>query len=296
MKLVKIIKDWDWPNLLRQTPKSEGVWGNVRFTLDDVDECDYLLILNFVPKKTLVKVDPRNVWALMQEPYEAKRFPWVETGHENFGKVFTHHIFNHDSKKYIATQTCLPWHINKTYDELVELDISKKTRMISWVSSKKMFLSGHGKRMDFYDQLSVDAKFDIDFFGRGINEIEDKYQALAPYKYSIAIENSRSEHYWTEKIADCFLSYTIPIYYGCTNLSSYFPEKSFVQIDINNYQKSSQVIAKILEEDIWEDRLSALNEARELVLNKYQLFPYISDLIEKRNDMPMEKRHMSFEK
>ncbi len=150
--------------------------------------------------------------------------------------------------------------------------------------------------MRFYNRLSTDARFDIDYFGKGINEIKDKYQALAPYKYSIAIENSRSEHYWTEKIADCFLSYTIPIYYGCTNLSSYFPEKSFVQIDISNYQESSQVIAKILEEDIWEDRLNALKEARELVLNKYQLFPYISDLIEKRNNIPMEKRHVSLGK
>ncbi|MFC1701312.1 glycosyltransferase family 10 domain-containing protein [Pseudomonadota bacterium] len=293
MKLVRIIKNWDEPDLLRQTPKSEGVWGNVRFTLDDVDECDYLLILNFVPEKTLVKVDPRNVWALIQEPYEADRFPWVERGHEKFGQVFTHHIFRNDMERYVATQTCLPWYVNKTYDELVELDIPKKTGTISWVSSQKTFLPGHIDRMDFHDQLSADAKFDIDFFGRGINEIKDKYQALAPYKYSIAIENSRSEHYWTEKIADCFLSYTIPIYYGCTNLSSYFPEKSFVQIDINNYQESSQVIAKILEEDIWEDRLDALNEARELVLNKYQLFPFISDLIEKRNDRPVEKRQVS---
>ena len=75
MKLVKIIKNWDEPNLLRQTPKSEGVWGNVRFTLDDVDVCDYLLILNFVPKKILMKVDPRNIWALIQEPFDASRFP-----------------------------------------------------------------------------------------------------------------------------------------------------------------------------------------------------------------------------
>ena len=89
------------------------------------------------------------------------------------------------------------------------------------------------------------------------------------------------------------MSYTIPIYCGCTNLGSYFPEKSFVQIDINNYQESCRVIEKVLEEDIWEDRLEALNEARELVLNKYQLFPFISGLVEKRSDRPMEKEHVS---
>jgi len=294
MKLVRIIKNWNEPNILRQTPRSEGVWGRVRFTLDAVDECDYLIVLNLVPERISIRVNPKNVWALIQEPYAANRFPWVEAGHERFGRVFTHHIFNNDIEKYIGTQTCLPWHIDKTYDELVALDVPTKTRRISWVSSDKIFLSGHKQRMDFYHNISNDRKFDIDYFGKGINEIDDKYQALAPYKYSIAVENSQSEHYWTEKIADCFLSYTLPVYYGCTNLGDYFPEKSFVKIDINNYQESCRTIEGILKEDIWEDRIEAIKEARELVLNKYQLFPFISDLVEKGTNGFQKKEHLVF--
>ncbi len=289
MKLVRIIKNWEEPNILRQTPRSEGVWGRVRFTFDEVKECDYLVVLNFVPRSTSVLVNPKKVWALMQEPYAVDHFPWVENGHERFGKIFTHHIFNNDTDRYIGTQTCLPWHIDKTYDDLMALDVPSKSRRISWVSSSKMFLSGHKQRMDFYHKLSNDGKFDIDYFGRGINEVEDKYQALSPYKYSIAIENSQSKHYWTEKIADCFLSYTLPIYCGCTNLGDYFPERSFIEIDINNYQESCQTIEKILEEDIWEDRIEDLEEARRLVLDKYQLFPFISNLIANDVNVSQEK-------
>jgi len=284
MKLIRIVKNWDKPDLLRQTPQNEGIWGNVKFTLNDVTEFDYLVVLNFVPKNISIKVNPNNVWALMQEPFSVERFPWVEEGHERFGRVFTHHIFKRDSEKYTGTQTCLPWHINKSYDELVGLGVPHKFKQISWVSSNKMFLPGHKKRMDFYHSISTDRNFDIDYFGRGINEVEDKYQALGPYKYSLAIENSRSEHYWTEKIADCFLSYTLPIYYGCTNLGDYFPSKSFVEIDINDYQKSCRIIEGILKDDSWQDRIEAIKEARELVLNKYQLFPFIAALVNQERD------------
>ena len=294
MQLVRIIKNWLVPDLLRQTPGNTGTWGQFRFTLDDVDECDYLVVLNFVRNRTSVKVSPKNVWAFMQEPYAPDRFPWVEDGHERFGTVFTHHIFNNDVKKYIGTQTCLPWHINKSYDELLILDVPTKTRDISWVSSSKMFLPGHQQRMDFYHRISEDRRLDIDYFGRGINEVEDKYQVLAPYKYSIAIENSQSKHYWTEKIADCFLSYTLPIYFGCTNIADYFPEKSFVRIDINDYEKSVQTIERVLHEDIWEERIDAIKKARELVLNKYQIFPFVSDHIENTIKRHSGKKLLSF--
>ncbi len=40
--------------------------------------------------------------------------------------------------------------------------------------------------------------------------------------YSICVENSSNKGYFTEKILDAFLSRTIPIYWGCPDISSYF--------------------------------------------------------------------------
>ncbi len=105
--------------------------------------------------------------------------------------------------------------------------------MISCISSGLKQLSGHRLRFDFVEKLQTQFP-GIDFFGRGDNFIEDKMDGLLAYRYSIAIENSSQPHYFTEKINDCFLSYTVPFYYGCKNIGRYFPEKSFIRIDITD--------------------------------------------------------------
>jgi hypothetical protein len=33
MITVGIVKDWDWPDLLRQTPGGKGIWDGMRFIL-----------------------------------------------------------------------------------------------------------------------------------------------------------------------------------------------------------------------------------------------------------------------
>ncbi|MFV0445254.1 MAG: hypothetical protein ACK5Q5_16880, partial [Planctomycetaceae bacterium] len=52
-------------------------------------------------------------------------------------------------------------------------------------------------------------------FGKGIRTILNKRDALAPFRFSIAMENASSNLYFTEKLVDCLLLETIPIYYGC---------------------------------------------------------------------------------
>ena len=58
------------------------------------------------------------------------------------------------------------------------------------------------------------------------------------YQYSIAIENSRQTHYFTEKLLDCLLTKTIPIYYGCPNIAEYFDTRGWILLetaDINEF-------------------------------------------------------------
>lgn len=282
-KIVKIIKNWSIPELFRQLPiNSNNKWEGIEFTYNQNIETDYAVVLNYIPKGSeQILQNSKKIWAFMQEPCVGSINQWVESGHENFDKVYTHHIFNNDSK-YIPTQTCLPWHVDRAYDELINLQPLKKIKKISWIVSNLNFLPGHKLRMQLHKEV-LKRQIPIDIFGRGINPIEDKFDGLAEYEYSIAIENSSSPHYWTEKIADCFLSYTVPIYYGCTNIGDYFPEKSFIWIDPNNIGTSVFQIREILLHDSYEERLPSLMEARNRVLNQYQLFPFLANEI--RGDM-----------
>ena len=49
--------------------------------------------------------------------------------------------------------------------------------------------------------------------------------------FHIAIENNSLNNYFTEKVIDCFLSKTIPIYYGDKNIGNHFNEKGIIAIN-----------------------------------------------------------------
>lgn len=59
----------------------------------------------------------------------------------------------------------------------------------------------------------------VDCYGKGIRPIDGKREAIASYRFSVAMENAASDHYFSEKLVDCLLLETVPIYYGCPGIS-----------------------------------------------------------------------------
>ena len=49
--------------------------------------------------------------------------------------------------------------------------------------------------------------------------------------FGIAIENFSHRGYFSEKILDCFLMKTVPIYWGCSNINEFFNQDGIIQID-----------------------------------------------------------------
>lgn len=279
MPLVRIAKDWDWPNLLRQTPGGKGIWDGIRFTTDEVEECDALVMLNNRMKHAVHTKCPKGrIWALMQEPYAKGFTDWMAEGHEAFDRVYTNYLPKLDPK-YVASQPALPWHVNRTFDELTICSMPEKTRPLSWIVGNCRDLPGHMKRLAFLRTVQNEKDLDIDLYGRAVRYIDDKWDGLAQYRYSIAAENTSWPDYWTEKIADCFLTWTVPIYHGCANLEKYFPVDSFIRIDIEKPEEAIEIIKRCLREDDWNRRLPALEEARRRVLYEYQIFPMLTKLL-----------------
>jgi len=264
---------------MRQTPGGCGLWESIRFTTEPVDECDYLFMFN---NRRLAPVDARcprdHVWCMIQEPYLPALFDWMIEGHEAFARVFTHHVPSADPK-YVLSYPILPWAVGRSYDELVNAGVPDKTRGVSWVSSNLALLPGHRKRNALREFLMRENPDSVDIFGRGVRYIEDKWDALAPYRYSLAIENSYSKDYWTEKVADCFLSWTLPLYDGCLNLEDYFEPQSFIRIDASDHAATLRRIEELDRSGEWERRMPAIAESRRRVLHEYQLFPALARAI-----------------
>lgn len=246
-------------------------WDEFAFTTQHLHEPDALLVFNQPSSPITICCDAGKTIAMMMEPGNKQHHPWMYRGVHQYANVYSpvaHHTPNSKNKN-VASHGYAGWFTEYEWPALVEMDVPLKTKSMSCISSDLMHFAGHKKRFHFVNETRRQLP-SIDFFGRGICFLEDKMDGLLNYRYSIAIENSSQPFYFTDKINDCFLAYTVPLYYGCTNISKFFPAKSFVEIDIDHPRKAWQQIEKFLYEDDWSDRLSALREARELVLNQYQ--------------------------
>lgn len=279
--VVRIVKDWQHPDIFRQTPAYSKMWDGIEFTTEKRSECDLLVVLNRPASNLMIKCPPGGKWLMSQEsPVEL--YKWHIRSFNHFDKVYTFWDKSF-SKKIIHDQTALPWHINKSFDELIVLSENRnkiKQDKISWVTSNATNKPGHKIRMNFKDDLDK-HKFNYDLYGRGFKPLDDKFEGIYPYKYSIAFENYSCPDYWTEKLADCFLSWALPIYYGCSNITKYFPEKAILSIDPFNPREAINTLNDAIKHDLWADRLPYIKEARELILHKYQFFPSIVEKIKK---------------
>jgi hypothetical protein len=269
--LVRIVKNYPFPDLMRQTSGFRGIWDGIQFTTDSVENCDYIVVLNHAASNITINCPPDNVWALMQEPpNETYRF--MHRGNPSFARIFTQDTAL-DSSRHIHSQPGLPWHVNRDFDFLINCPPPEKSLPLSWITGSGNAWKGHRVRMKFLARIRDQIPFDL--FGRGFKVIDDKWDGIAPYRYSIAFENFSSPHYWSEKLADCFLAWTMPIYFGCTKITDYFPAESMIQIDPEAPDLIDRIKAAIAS-DAWIKNRDAIAHARELVLKQYQFFPLIA--------------------
>jgi len=102
-----------------------------------------------------------------------------------------------------------------------------KTKMCSLIASAKRSLDGHVLRHEIVD-WAVAEGVDLDVMGGGYKWFETKSDGLAPYRYSVVIENVRERHYFSEKLTDALLCKTVPIYWGCPNIDDYLDTSGMV--------------------------------------------------------------------
>jgi hypothetical protein len=284
MKIVKITNNYpDFKEkLFRQLPggiDGPRVWDDYYFTTDDeIQECDYWIIFtNYKFQNTRVKCPKENIYFIVFEPLpHSEKFNYEFI--RQFGKFYTVQSQYGKIPNVIVTHNPNPWFLNKSYDELKALEIPNKNKLISIVSSNKNSSVGHSSRLDFSIELKKYFGDNIDLYGRGINDFENKEDVLLEYKYHIAIENSYYDHYYTEKLTDPMLTYTMPIYYGCPNLDDYFNSKAFGRININDVESSKKLIKNLLDDNFtqgYSEFLKVISKEREKILDEYQFFPFL---------------------
>lgn len=119
---------------------------------------------------------------------------------------------------------------------------------------------GHQMRHEIIDRES-EFKIPTQFYKTigDRHNLEDarigKETVFGDSQYGIAIENFSHRGYFTEKILDCFLMKTIPVYNGCSNIGDFFNDKGIIkfgniddliyitnQLDENYYDSLKDII------------------------------------------------------
>lgn len=266
---------------IKQLQSFNPVWDNCEFFINEnITECDLWVVYGGLAQKESVLVAKENTLFITNEPPSVKKYQ--KEFLNQFEAVITCHHINHPH--VIHTQQSLPWWVghqiegtskeySKTYDELKSITNINKTKTISLIASNKTFTTGHKKRYVFLKKIQEVFGTEIDIFGIGFNPINDKWDAIAPYKYHIVLENSSYPDYFTEKLSDAFLGLSYPIYYGCPNIYDYFPKNTVSQIDIGRPDEAIETIKNIIRSNQYEQSLSDLQHAKDLILDTYQLFP-----------------------
>ena len=205
-----------------------------QFTIEN--NFDYLVIINgptyninFPKEKTL---------GIIMEPYNS---PTVKLYKPYLEQLCKHILWHYevDQPQYIFYPGLLPYHMD--YNEGKPLDYYidsafKKTKLCSFIVSynenNSFPNSIYKQRVNFAKQI-LNTNLDIDIYGNNWEQanikdsrikgtLKNKKDGLIDYKFSIAIENCIEEGYFTEKITDCILTNTFPIYYGCPGIEKYF--------------------------------------------------------------------------
>jgi hypothetical protein len=280
--LVYICSNYSYPDLLRQTPGNKGEWEGIQFTFEEVAECDFVVVINHSKKDIKVKCRKGGKILLIQEPpYERNNYLKL---HFRFYDTIISGFKNPGAYEMLNKQAALPWHIDKTYDELSRLTIDQqgvKKDTISFITSNSNIYPEHTVRLNFIEYMKSQS-FNFDLFGRGFQPISNKFEGIYPYKYTIAAENYIGKDYFTEKIIDAFLSLSMPVYYGCPNITDYFPAEAMILVDMNKPGESLEKIKEAIATKAWDKNKDAILHAKELVLNKYQLFPMLQEVIKNK--------------
>ena len=249
---------------------------------------DYIVVYeNLKPKISNMKYRKGGLIFISGEPEDSN--PYCRRFLNQFDHIISSHRSFKSPKNHL-TQQALNWHFGfshvkmnskYSYYDLKEMTVPDKVADVSMICSSKTMMPGHIARYKLYQMLSRTFADKIDFYGSGIKYVEDKADAISPYRFHVCIENSNTDDYWTEKIADAILGYAIPIYYGCTNIDSYFPKEAIIHIDINNHEETYNIIERILSNpiQIYEEKMPYLKEARQLLLDKYNIFPMLESFI-----------------
>jgi len=288
-QFATIHSDWPW---LRQTEDGRGALGRVQFalaqqpadTLPIPPQAEpWLVVFDEAPAGYSTVVPRERRILFVTEPPEIKKYPRSYLG--QFGTVVAPFDFRGvERRSMIIGNPCLNWHFGvsradgryvsrfSTLDDLRHMPMPQKTGLISVVCSSKTATEAQRARLALVSMLKKRLGDVLHVYGRGFNPVDDKMSAIAPYKYHVVLENNLIPNFWTEKLSDAWLGWSMPLYLGAPNLVEACPAAGFVPLPAGAPEACVQLVVQALEAQLWEARQAELALCRTWVMENTNVF------------------------
>ena len=179
-------------------------------------------------------------------------YQFVIENADHFEAIWTH---DYEMVKYLKNAKFLPF--GGCWIDDFDWGIHPKSKDFSIIASAKKQHQGHRQR----HQIIANSQGNIDVFGGEYNPIENKIDGLRDYRYHFCIENIRRDYWFTEKLIDCFVTGTIPIYWGCPSIGEFFNTDGMLCYE--NISELPELLKKCTPE-YYESKMDALKENLEL--------------------------------
>ena len=175
-------------DILLQTPGNSGIVNGCRFSLYNQkninelpNETDAVIVLNSPIADIKIKTCP-NLTFLVSQEAPNDRYNWHKNSFKYFDEVYTQWPLT--KKNIKPSHGYLTWYIEKSYDELENIDLNKpEYSSVAYIGNKEAILSGQVKRNNFVEALnqafSNHKKIAVDLIGRTYNNpIENKFDTF----------------------------------------------------------------------------------------------------------------------
>lgn len=225
----------------------------------------------------LDNIPKKNVLGLAFEPLPFLNLPpsFYEYAKQHIGRYFIGDV-NPSMPSCFREHFSYMWHCPVPSNNFVT-----KERLMSIMVSNKSFAPGHQLRHRLV-QTILQSGWPIDIYGNGCDfysggdsRLKGKFVEQEPYEdyhFHIAIENYETAHYFSEKIMNPLLYQSTPIYWGCRNIHTYFPNSLYSWGD---WEQGIQQIQQILK-DPWSYKkkidVQQVHETINLSKHLYDIF------------------------
>lgn len=286
IRIAFVTKHESWP-FWRQMPEHL----RSAFTFEATDDADFLVVYDGIAKSVRTPLPLERTLAILPEPPSVKRYNREFLA--QFGHVLTVDPRIEHPGRQLGWST-MNWFYGIEFTQrgaspslasLAEIRLDSETtpknRLASVVVSDKAFTKGQRFRIRFVTELVSLLGSGLDVFGRGSNPIADKRDAIAPYRFHIALENDCIPHYFTEKLLDSYLGGAFPIYRGAPNINEYFLPECFVQIPESlTPREAAKFSANAIHQIDVDSRAQQLRHAKRLTLSRFNVFEEVFRIVQ----------------